>query len=123
MEVISRTDAHAAGRKYFYTAASCKRGHDGPRFVSNGACKICHAQNMRKYQNRFSQNPEFVDVAVKVHPGDVAEIKALAASLAALRQYEGPSKPHMRILRVLVHKDDEAIVSQTVAALNSKYES
>lgn len=41
MDLIDRYEAKALGRKRFFTGQPCLRGHEAPRYTSNGACVEC----------------------------------------------------------------------------------
>jgi len=41
LTVISRDDAHAEGKRRYYTGQPCRKGHDCERYVINGACIDC----------------------------------------------------------------------------------
>jgi 5-methylcytosine-specific restriction endonuclease McrA len=41
MDIISRSDAKAAGLKRFFTGIPCIRGHIAERYVSVGSCALC----------------------------------------------------------------------------------
>jgi hypothetical protein len=49
-KIITRDVANASGLKRFYTGASCRFGHDSPRFVSTGACVQCNRVRADKYR-------------------------------------------------------------------------
>lgn len=40
--VIKRSDAIAAGLKFFYSGTPCAQGHDAQRYTSTGNCVACH---------------------------------------------------------------------------------
>ena len=40
-EIIGRDEAHAQGKRLYYTGEPCRRGHTAERYVSTGACREC----------------------------------------------------------------------------------
>lgn len=40
--IIKRSDAAAAGLKFFYSGTPCAQGHDAQRYTSTGNCVACH---------------------------------------------------------------------------------
>lgn len=46
-EIVDRVTAYANGKRHYYTGACCKRGHDCPRYTSNGSCVECTNWSVR----------------------------------------------------------------------------
>lgn len=54
--VITREEAAAQGRSFFYTGKPCKkRGHFSVRYVSNGCCKACLNQTFKPKLNPWTK--------------------------------------------------------------------
>lgn len=79
LEIISRQEAAALGRKRFYTGKPCKYGHDAPRFVSTGGCTACNAARSQSFSRLSGANGEAF--AYKIHPDDYAALLAYAQAL------------------------------------------
>jgi hypothetical protein len=47
--LISRTAAHAAGKRFFFTGERCRNGHLDHRYVSTGGCVGC----LKKFKPRL----------------------------------------------------------------------
>lgn len=41
MEIISRKDAHASGRRKYFSGVPCKKGHVAERYVTTNGCVAC----------------------------------------------------------------------------------
>jgi len=52
MDIISRADAHAAGKLRYFTGIPCRNGHLAERYVTQGACVDC----LKKFR-KFAPNP------------------------------------------------------------------
>jgi 5-methylcytosine-specific restriction endonuclease McrA len=50
-EIISRSDARAAGLKKFFTGVPCKRGHSSERWVRDGKCAVCRLATEKRYED------------------------------------------------------------------------
>lgn len=92
MDLISRKDAFAQGKKHFYTGRPCRRGHLRERSVKTGACLGCLAHYAREYNARFSGA---VEHTVQVDKSHIPAIDAFVAllNLAKMRGVEGPLIP------------------------------
>jgi 5-methylcytosine-specific restriction endonuclease McrA len=49
MEIISLSEAKAAGLKRYFTGSKCTNGHIADRFVSSRGCTVCQAERFAKY--------------------------------------------------------------------------
>jgi hypothetical protein len=49
MEIISREEAKAQGKKFFFTGEDCKRGHKDYRYVSTSQCASCQKLHKKRY--------------------------------------------------------------------------
>lgn len=49
MQIVSRSDARAAGRKRFFSGVDCPHGHASERLVSNGTCISCSKERQREW--------------------------------------------------------------------------
>jgi hypothetical protein len=56
MQIISRADAKAQGRRHYFTGKPCKHGHVAERFVSCHACTTCHEVSRAAFNAR---NPAY----------------------------------------------------------------
>ena len=52
---VNRTDAVAAGAKYFFTGHACKRGHLTKRLASSGDCAECMAARSKRWAEENSE--------------------------------------------------------------------
>lgn len=53
-QIISRTAAHAAGLRRYYTGSACRKGHVAERYVSNTGCTECVNTQFQFRRNAFS---------------------------------------------------------------------
>lgn len=49
MQVITRKEAQAQGKKRYFTGKPCKHGHISERWVNPGVCLDCAAEIMKRY--------------------------------------------------------------------------
>lgn len=78
-EIISRADAHAQGRKRFYTGKPCKYGHDSQRFVTTGGCVACNAARARAFTDKGAGRSGMF--SYPLHPEDFAAAHAYCQAL------------------------------------------
>lgn len=57
MQVISRSDAKAAGQKRYFTGKPCPQGHVSERMVNCKVCVECSKENTNAWKRR---NPEYM---------------------------------------------------------------
>lgn len=55
MNLVTRESAKAQGLKRFYTGDACPKGHDSPRYVSDGSCCQCRKEKILEKR----KDPEF----------------------------------------------------------------
>ncbi len=46
MQIISRPAAVRQGRRFYFTAKPCRRGHTSLRYVKDSSCLACREENM-----------------------------------------------------------------------------
>lgn len=86
MEIITRQNAHASGKRHFYTGRPCKYGHVAQRFVDNGSCVECHKSRRKRYSGAKVDFIEhlfklgFVRAEFLVHPDDMETVVRMIAS-------------------------------------------
>ena len=66
MEVITRDEAYAQGKRHFYLGKPCKRGHVALRFTANGTC--CECQNRRQMPAASAPNVGVPPSGYAFHP-------------------------------------------------------
>ena len=49
MDIISKEEAKAQGKKFFFTGKDCKRGHKDYRYVSTSQCAACQKLHKQGY--------------------------------------------------------------------------
>lgn len=86
-EIMTRTQAAAAGHKKYWTGRPCSKGHVSQRYVTSGVCCSCAVKAQARYNRKISamQRGDVVEVVVSAHPDDAGAIREFAEALAAAR--------------------------------------
>lgn len=101
-DLISRADAHAQGRKRFYTGRPCVHGHDSQRFVTTGGCVACNAARARAFADKGSGG-----ISAFSYPLHVDDIAAAHAYCQALDMQRGRT-PQPALARVAMTVEEAA---------------
>ena len=48
-QIITRAEARALGKRFYFSGQKCKAGHISMRYVSTGACQECTALKTKIY--------------------------------------------------------------------------
>jgi len=109
--VISRTDAAAAGARFFYTGRPCTRGHDCLRYTSTGNCVECHRARgqvltSNAKQGRIARMREHF--SYELHPDDHAAALAFCQALDIQRGVIPKSAPARPAPRTITPEEIEA---------------
>lgn len=52
LHAMTRSAARSMGLRTYYTGRLCPRGHDAPRYVSNGSCSACMNEDRPFWEDR-----------------------------------------------------------------------
>lgn len=94
-QIVSRSDAYAAGMTHFFTGKPCRAGHVSKRYVSTGNCLECQSSYTTKYKigrihpravQHFQEDLGLEIKTVWVHPSDWPVVEALVDALRQDRE-------------------------------------
>lgn len=111
MDLLTRKDAHTAGKLNYFTGKPCIRGHILQRNVASGACLGCLAEYAKQYRHKMMpKNGGLTATLQEVLPAHVSHFGKMGDlfRLAATNNTEPPAVPHY---------DDVAAVNTLVAML------
>lgn len=92
VDIVSRVEACAAGRKRYFTGKPCKRGHIAQRLTANKACLVCHREYFRpRMAAAAAKNPEVFRERARVYaaknPEKLIAYRRATTKRARIRQH------------------------------------